>query len=116
MRNKPSNYNSAITYAPTPNGDIEMNKLVLDHNSYTPGKSPGSGEKSPLPRGEGAKNNKELRVYYRQETHFTRWTRLEMYLMLLCLTLLGASLLTLMYALSKDSKGEYFLNCFFFVH
>ena len=100
----PSNHNSNAKYTPTPNGDIEMNKMALDHNSYPDGggkgKSPSSGE------GGGGKDPKELRIYYRGESHFKRRTKLEKYLMVLCLILFVASVAFLIVAFTRDSKGR----------
>ena len=104
----PSNHNSNAKYSPTPNGDIEMNKMVLDHNSYTPPDAGGGKGKNPSPvAGEGGgKNQKELRIYYTGESHFKRRTKLEKYLMVLCLILFVASVAFLIIALTRDSKGK----------
>ena len=103
----PSNHNSNAKYTPTPNGDIEMNKMALDHNSYTPdggckGKIPSSGD-----GGGGGKGSKELRIYYKGETHFKRRTKLEKYLIILCLILFIASVALFIIALTRDSKGRW---------
>ena len=106
----PSNHNSNAKYSPTPNGDIEMNKMVLDHNSYTPdGIGKGNGCSTPVPTaaGEGGgRNKKELRIYYTGESHFKKRTKLEKYLMVLCLILFVASVAFLIIALTRDSKGK----------
>ena len=107
----PNNHNSNAKYSPTPNGDIEMNKMVLDHNSYnTPDGVPQGKGKNASPTsgqgGGGGKNQRELRIYYTGESHFKRRTKLEKYLMVSCLILFVALVAFLIIALTRDSKGK----------
>ncbi len=90
-----------------------MNKMVLDHNSYTPeGGVRSGGGKSPSPSGGGGgappTTQKEVRVYYSGESsgRLKRRTKLEKYLLVLCFLLFVASVAFLIIALTRDSKGE----------
>ncbi len=99
---KESGYSSAPPPYENANGDIEMNKM-LEH-SNTPG--PGGGGGSTATRASNGKDARELRVYYTGDSRFRRRTKLEKYLMVLCLLLFVACVAFLIIALTRDSKGE----------
>ncbi len=114
----PVNHNNSDSnrFPPTPNGDIEMNRLV-EHNSYpapggTPAGIPGATPTGASPAGGSTCTGKprELRVYYSGD--LKRRTKLEKYLMLLCAVLFVAAVVFLIIALTRESRsrGEWF--CF----